>query len=358
MRVESLDPIDPDLERVAVVPDSTEDLWHLQYVIEPGDLVEAAIDRRIQREEDTLRDTGGQRETMRATIEVDSVEFHDFADRLRVGGSIVGCSREDQIGRHHTINVGVHDRLELEKRFKPDQRDRLEEAEAATDEPDVLVVTIEEGQAEVFDVSQRGPQHRVTVTSGSGKRGGQSTRDDLFAEVADIITRSDTGTIVLAGPGFAKDDLAAYLADAHHELAESLRVVDTAAIGERGVQEVLRRGVIDDLREESRTAQEADLIEELLTNLKTDPDRVTYGPEHTAKAAEYGAVETLCIVDDRLRRERGGDGEWSVDVDVVIDTVEQQGGEVRIFAGGAEPGRQLENLGGIAAILRYQLADL
>ncbi len=353
MRVETLEPDDPELERVGIVPDTTEDLWHLQYVVEPGDRIATSIDRRIQREEEHLRDTGGSRESMSATLRIEDIEFDRFAERLRLGGEIVACSREDQLGHHHTVNLEVHDRLELEKAFKPDQRERLEEAQAATDEPDVLIVTIEEGLAEVHEVAQHGPEHRATLTAGSGKRSGTSTRAELFAEVAALLARVDVDAIVLAGPGFTKQDCHRYLTKELPDLAADVRVVDTSAIGERGVQEVLRRGVVDDLRRETRIAEEATLMDDLLDRLREAPRTVTYGPEETARVAEYGAVETLCVLDDRLRRERGDNASWPVDVDEIITTVEQQGGTARVLSSDGEPGRQLSSLGGIAALLRY-----
>ena len=355
MRVESREPTQAGRERVAVVADSTEDLWHLQYVIEPGDLVAAEISRRIQRDDDRLRDTGGQRETMHATIEVDTVEFHRFANRLRISGTIVSCSREDQLGHHHTINVEVHDPVELEKSFKPDQRERLREAEEATEDPDVIVVTIEEGRAEVFELAQHGPEHRATVTAGSGKREGESTRAQLFAEVASILERSTDEAIVLAGPGFAKQDLERHLQDNAPEVASRMRTVDTSAIGERGIHEVVQRGVLDEVRTESRLAAEADLIDTFLDHLRTEPDLVVYGPKETARAAEYGAIETLCLLDERLRTERSDEGKWEIDVNDVIEQVEHQGGDVVVFSAEGEPGRQLDSLGGIGAILRYRI---
>lgn len=355
MRIESRPPEDPALERLVIVPDSTEDLWHLQYVVEPGDLVAAQTSRRLQREDDHMRDTGGTRETLHATIEVEEVEFQRFADRLRVGGTIVDCSREDQIGFHHTINVEVHDEIELEKRLKPDQRERLAEAEAATGEPDVLVITVEEGRADVFNVVQSGADHRTTFVSGSGKRSGESTRSELFADVAAVVERSTADAIVLAGPGFIKDDCASYLEDANIEEAGAIRTVDTSATGERGVHEVLTRGVIDDIRSETRLAKEASFVTELLERLRAEPGTVTYGPAETATAAEYGAVETLAVVDDVLLRERTADAEWDIDLDTLVERVEQQGGTVRVLTADGEPGQQVISLGGIAAVLRYPI---
>ncbi|MFB6301882.1 MAG: mRNA surveillance protein Pelota, partial [Haloferacaceae archaeon] len=143
MRVPSREPGEEGRTRIALVPETVDDLWHLSHVVEPGDLVSGDTTRRVQRDDEALRDTGGEREHMYVTIEVgeDDVEFARFANRLRIGGTIVDCSREDQLGHHHTLNVEEHDEVTIEKRFKPDQLDRIEEAEAAAENPDVAIAT-------------------------------------------------------------------------------------------------------------------------------------------------------------------------------------------------------------------------
>lgn len=341
-------------ERLTLVPDTVDDLWHLQYVIEPGDRIAADTHRRIQREDDQLRDTGGEREHLWVAIEVEDVEFHRFANRLRVGGAIVECSREDQLGFHHTVNVEIHDEIELEKHFKPDQEQRLEDAVAATEDPDVAVVTVEEGEAQVFDVSQAGPRERTTIRGPSGKGEYADDRGALFREIADVVGHLDVDAVVLAGPGFTKQDAYDVVVDVHPDLASTIQVVDTSAGGSRGVHEVLQRGVLEEARTTARVGRESSLIEELLERIGGG-GAATYGPEAVGEAAEYGAVETLLVLDERLREERDGDGDWSIDVNDIVRRVDQQGGEVVTVSGEYAPGQQLSNLGGIAALLRYRL---
>ena len=127
MRVADRRAVEGDRERITVVPESLDDLWHLTYVIEPGDLAAADTTRRIQRDDDRTRDTGGQREPMWVRLSVTDVEFAKFSNRLRVGGEIVDCSREDQLGFHHTLNVEAHDELTVEKVWQVDQLERLED---------------------------------------------------------------------------------------------------------------------------------------------------------------------------------------------------------------------------------------
>jgi protein pelota len=164
----------------------------------------------------------------------------------------------------------------------------------------------------------------------------------------------DVDAVILAGPGFTKQDARDYIAEHHPEVAERLTVVDTAGVGDRGVHEVLKRGAVDEVQTQTRISTEAELLDELMERLATG-ETVAYGIDEVAEAAEFGAVETLLIVDDRLRRERQGDGDWDRDVNDVVESVEQQGGDVTVFSGEFDPGRQLKNLGGIAALLRYRI---
>ena len=341
-------------ERRLLVPETTDDLWHLSHVLEPGDDVEGDTTRRIQRSDDNLRDTGGEREHMHVTIKVTDVEFARFANRLRVGGEIIGCSREDQLGRHHTLNVEPRDEITIEKRFKPDQIDRIEAAEEAAENTDVAVATVEEGEAYVHTVAQYGTEERFSFTAPTGKGEYARPRSELFAELAEALARMDVDAVILAGPGFTKQDARDYIAENHADVAEKITTVDTAGVGDRGVHEVLKRGAVDEVQTRTRISTEAALIDDLMERIATG-EKVAYGISEVADAAEFGAVETLLIVDDRLRRERQGDGDWALDVNSVVESVEQQGGEVTVFSGEFDPGRQLKNLGGVAALLRYRI---
>jgi protein pelota len=342
-------------ERMTLVPETVDDLWHLSYVLEPGDLVEGDTTRRIQRSEENLRDTGGEREHLHVTIEVEDVEFARFANRLRVGGEIVGCSREDQLGHHHTLNVEERSEITIEKVFKPDQIDRLEEAEQATENPDVAIVTVEEGEAHIHTVAQYGTEEYASFTRPTGKGEYARPRTELFDELGSALSHLDVDAVVLAGPGFTKNDARDYLSKEYPDTTERIvKTVDTSGVGDRGVHEVLKRGAIDDVQKETRIAEESKLIDDLMDGI-AEGTKVAYGVEEVAEAAEFGAIDHLLVLDSRLRDERQGRGDWDVDVNDVIETTEQKGGEVTVFSVEFAPGQQLKNLGGIAALLRYRL---
>lgn len=386
MRIQSREPAEEGRERMTLVPESLDDLWHLQYVLEPGDYVSGDTTRRIRRDDENLRDTGGEREHLYVTLDVDEVEFAKFANRLRVSGLIAKCSREDQLGQHHTLNVEERKEVTVEKRFKPDQIQRIEDAVEASENPDVAVVTVEEAAAYVHTVAQYGVDEYASLTGPTGKGEYAQSRSELFADLLATLRRLEVDAIVLAGPGFTKRDALDYIEQNAPELTEKVTTVDTAAVGDRGVHEVLKRGAVDEIQQQTRIATEAELIDELTSRIATD-GAAAYGPEAVARAAEYGAVETLLVLDEWLRdarlvaanrRRAEGEGEGatngtgrseerderrspapdvdvSIDVDEVVTEVERQGGELTVFSGEFAPGQQLSNLGGIAALLRYRI---
>lgn len=341
-------------EAITLVPESLDDLWHLTYVLEPGDFVAGDTHRRIQRADDQMRDTGGEREHMHVTLDVEDVEFHKFANRLRVSGVIEDCSREDQLGLHHTLNIEERKEIEVTKHWKADQLDRLNEAVEATDQPEVAIATVEEGEAYIHTVAQYGVDEYASFRGTTGKGEYANPREMLFEEITSALGHLDVDAIILAGPGFTKQDALDYIEENAPDIAERISVVDTSAAGGRGVHEVLKRGAVDEVQKNTRIAEESELIDELTTQIATE-GKAAYGIDSVEEAVEYGAVETLLVLDDRLRQERAGEGEWDVDVNDLITKVERQGGDVTVFSHEFAPGEQLRNLGGIAAILRYRL---
>jgi protein pelota len=355
MRIDGHTRLDGERERWTLVPESLDDLWHLSYVLEPGDLVSGETTRRIQRNDDRMRDTGGEREPMSVTITVEESEFHKFANRLRVSGTIESASREDQVGHHHTLNVEERAEIDIEKIWKSDQRERIEEAVEATENADVAIATVEEGAASIHTVAQYGADEYASFTGPTGKGEYARERSELFGDLASALSHLDVDAILLAGPGFTKDDARKYIGRNAPEVLEKLgATVDTSAIGDRGVHEVLKRGAVEEVQAETRIAEEAERIDDLTARIAQGAE-ATYGIEAVAEAAEYGAIEELLVLDERLREERTGEGEWTVNVNEVIERVEQQGGSVTVFSSEFAPGNQLDSLGGIAALLRYRL---
>jgi len=353
MRIQTRSNLGGDLEKITLVPESVDDLWHLQFIIDPGDIIMGETDRRIRRKEDISRDTSGQREHMKVTIKNEMAEFHRFSNRIRVSGEIIWCPYEDEIGTNHTLNVEVFSAITIEKKWKSDQIKRIEEAIEAREAPDIVVVTIEEGSAFVQSINQYGIENRAHLTGSTGK-GKVSDRTEMFGEILSVLSNIEMDIVLLAGPGFTKENALEYIRSRDGVLAQKITLVEVSSVGERGIQEILSSKTVGDLVTSTRIGKESKIIEEVKKRMKME-GAVVYGIDDVMEAAGYGAVENLLVVDDELREERAGRGLWNTDADKLISIIENKGGKVTILSKEYGPGEELIGLGGIAALLRFNI---
>ena len=88
MRISSRGRGEEGRERITLVPENVDDLWHLSHVLEDGDRVSGDTTRRIQRDDENLRDTGGAPPPLVVTIGVADGEFAPVAAPLPGGGRV------------------------------------------------------------------------------------------------------------------------------------------------------------------------------------------------------------------------------------------------------------------------------
>ncbi len=326
---------------IKLIPENLDDLWHLKFIIEPGDIV-FSLTKRVRESSDKLR-SDKEKVTVRLGIEVEKVEFHKFANRLRITGKIVAGIEDSG---YHTINIPVGKELSIIKEeWKDEQLKRIREAEEAAKKPEIVIVTIEEGEAVIGVVRQWGVEEVSDVKMSYGKESSQ--RIEFFAEILRQLESIEFKYLVIAGPGFTKEDFAEFVKDRKPDW--NVITCDTSTIGTRGFLEVLKRGVLNRIAGELRLAEEAEYIDILLERIAKN-DRVAYGLEEVKRAYDYGAIEVLLIADEFLREQRE---KWNIDE--FMKNVETMKGKVVIMSTEFEPGQRLMSLGGIAALLRFSI---
>ena len=88
-------------------------------------------------------------------------------------------------------------------------------------------------------------------------------------------------------------------------------------------------------------------VDKLLCEIGKNSSKIAYGVNETKNAINLGAVSLLLILDSKVASENMGEA---------MDMVENMKGEVMVISSEHDGGKQLESLGGIAAILRYALS--
>ena len=341
---------------VEVIPETLDDLWHLSHIIEVGDNARCKTTRRIQDySEGKTRDDRGVKRTFTLGVDIDNISFHLFTGKLRLGG-VITSGPDDLIplGSHHTLDVKLNAPLKITKKRWPGWAiKRLNQAIESSKKLSAIIVVLEDDTATMGLMRQYGIEYYGPVKGNvSGKRILDKNRQknivQFYEKVVDSITKFDSiENIIIAGPGFVKNDFFDYLKDKHSDLAKKAILEATGSGGRSGVNEVLKKGTVEKLTSENRVALEMGAVNNLLEQIGKNSSKVAYGVRETKKAIDLGAVEQLLILDNKVASENMGDA---------MDMVENMKGEVMVISSEHDGGKQLESLGGMAAILRYQIA--
>jgi protein pelota len=326
---------------IRLFPETLDDLWHLSHLVGPGDLVFATTFRSVEAATDKLRPEKTEKRPVRLGIRVEKVEFHQHSNRLRIAGVIESGV---DVASHHTLNVEAGFEISVIKLWRAVDCERLRRAVDASAYGVVHVASVEEGEAQVYRLRQFGPEWVTTVTAGSSKGADAGTRSVLYEKTLEALA-AVTGPLVVAGPGFVKDEFADYVRARAPDLAGRMVVVETRRIGRGAVQEVIGQGILERLIGDLHLAREVRLMDEVLLRIATG-GAVAYGIDEVRKAIAYGAAETVLVSDTLLRDEEAAR---------VIERAEHVNASVVVLSTEFEPGERLAALGGAAALLRYRL---
>lgn len=121
------------------------------------------------------------------------------------------------------------------------------------------------------------------------------------------------------------------------------------------IKEVLAAPAIANQVKSTKAARESKALDDFNQMMAHDSAKAFYGPGHVLAASEVGAIDTLLISDSLFKNSNGDTRKKYVDL---VDNVREGGSKVYIFSAAHVSGEQLNLLTGIAAILRYPMPHL
>ncbi len=305
--------------------ENQDDLWYLSRVFRPPQRIRKRTQRTVLE--------GREKKSCVLTIEVEKTELQD--DRLRLTGEIVEGAEDIELG-YHSFNVEPDEELEVWGLTDRDW-ELLDEAESS-ENYNVLFCLVQGGKADFYKVKESGIEDLSSVNENiPGKMYADQKSPTFLKDVKAVIerTRKDYDAVILAGPGFEKNQLFDLF-----DNTENLFTQDTSVVGLTGLNEAIKRGALKKVVETSRIDEESGVMEEFFDKMKTD-GAVSYG-EPVKELVDQGAVEKLVVTPEVYREERD-----------LIKKTGHTGGEVQVVHTDHEAGERLQNLGGIAAFLRY-----
>jgi protein pelota len=339
---------DPKEGEIRLTPENTEDLWHIERLLSPGDSIIARTWRRYKATEGDA----GEKKAVTMKLSVEKVEFSPHANRLRVTGKIVEGTPVEfvQIGAYHTIDIEEHFPVSIIKeKWMAHHLARIKQAIAETKRPRLGMLVLDESKAIYATLRGFGVAYELELENNASKRDDKFDEKTLsfFGEILKKLQSSQVGRIIVAGPGFGKENLLKFIKQKDSKLASRI-VLEHCSYAERtGITELLKRGVVAKVASEERAENELVLMEKFSSELRKESGLVAYGKKEVEAAVQSSAVDTLLVLDELLRT--------SKEVEAIVEQAEARKVKLVVFSHESDGGRELSGYGGFAALLRFRL---
>ncbi|VEN50420.1 unnamed protein product [Callosobruchus maculatus] len=348
-------------------------MWHAYNLIAEGDSVRSTTIRKVQTESSTGSSTSNRVRTT-LTISVENIDFDTQACMLRLKGRNIEENQYVKMGAYHTLDLELNRKFILRKQeWDSVSLERIEQASDPTKSADVAAVVMQEGLAYVCLItsSMTLVRAKIDVAIPRKRKGFVQQHEKallkFYDQVMQAILRHVNFDIVkcvlIASPGFVRDQFYEYMFQTAVKTDNKLllenkskfMLVHSSSGFKHSLKEVLQDPSVMNKISDTKAASEVKAIETFYTMLQCEPAKAFYGKKHVLRANEAQAIETLMISDNLFRCKDVNERKEYVKL---VDSVRENGGDVKIFSSLHISGEQLDQLTGIAAILRFPMPEL
>ena len=322
--------------------DTLEDLWTVQRIVFPNDLVKSKSLRKFKASESDI----GELKEVVITLRVEKTELDKNALRLRIMGKIVEGKPEQYIrlNSYHTLNIAPSDTLDIIIQSWPDYLlEVVKNAVGDTKKPKLGIIVVDDEKALPAYLLGYGIEFRNEIYSNLSKRmtqkDFQEQQKKFYENIVKTVKSMDVDTVIVAGPGFTKDDIRTYI-ESKQEKIEKRIIYQQASNTERsGTYEIIRSPEVENLLRSEHIRKEFAIMEEFLKGLSSGISK--YGIGNVKEAVEDYRVSIIIVNDSVL-----GDPA----VQELLAKAESMHLKIEIFNSTDEVGTQLASFKNVASI--------
>ncbi|EAY21180.1 eRF1 domain 3 family protein [Trichomonas vaginalis G3] len=368
MRVDLSNLVVNQTGQVEINIDNLEDFWTLANVIRVGDRLRSQIRRKVTK----LTSTGNADKTQKlaiATIEVTEVDYQPGVDEMNIRGRLVHDLFDAKEGSFQRVLLDASRPFTLIKDcWDQFTLDELKEASDPTLTASIAAVIMKSGVASICVVGRSTSVVFSTVTKAipkirtHGASDKHSTaKQTFFGLTADALVKVpniyDMPSIIVASPGFLQHEFVTYLRNNQvnykfQNIFATNRIIEaTISNGDAGeLDEVLLKPEVQSRVSVLKAVTAAKAYDEFMSTMGNNQNMVCLGDADVIRLAKEGAVKTFLVTDIYIR---------TLDLAPRLEflnlktDLENSGTEVVVFSSKHSSGLQLQELGGIAAILKY-----
>ncbi|CAL5194143.1 unnamed protein product [Lathyrus oleraceus] len=371
---------------VKIIAEEPDDVWLLYNLITVGDVVTADTTRKVHLESNK---NTASRVKLTLHLKVTSRDFHKDSSTLRVHGRNLESNQHVAAGSFHTLTLERNKPFELRKKLWSPHAvealsDATENSSSSSSDASLAVVVLQQHQAEIHLLGKGVTTRCSKIETSSHSRKKSSSSNvflrDVFAAFVKHVDFKHVKSVVIAGDSRDNNDNTStslspttfrrFLLSEARRLR--MRCIEEnksriVVVGSRcnsnnkkgnydfDLREVFNDVAVMNLIKDSKLGLEIRVFKELWDMVCNNSDRVCYGPKHVESAHEMKAIETLLISDDLYRNEEIDMRKKYVSL---VKSVKEGGGKALVYSSMHVSTPQLDQLTGVAAILRFPLPGL
>jgi len=359
--------------QIKLLPQEPDDIWHLYHLLSIGDLLTASTFRKLTTTSST-GSTSSSKVRVRLTLLIETIEYDASTSMLRVKGTNREENEHVKMGQYHTMDLVLHNSFTLDKAaWDAIYLDRLDTAADTTKQADVAALLIQPGLANLCLLTQHLTviKQRIELNipkkrGGGSMSGHDSAMSKFFQQCYEAITRHvDFATIkvfIIASPAFTRDDFYAYMQQESQRHNDRIMLdhrskfvlTHSSSAHKHALTELLTSPQLVSRLDATKSMDEVKALADFQRLMMTEPDRAWYGYEAVKRAVDERAVSVLMVTDTLFKAMDVAERRRYV---ALVEEVKEAGGQVLILSGQHPAGEELKMLTGVAAILKWGMAE-
>ncbi|KAI5966849.1 DOM34 [Candida pseudojiufengensis] len=372
---------------VTLIPEDSEDLWYLFNLIKKGDTVQLLTHRNVKKGNQNQITKGKskmEKILLKLRLVVEDIDYIASDLTMRINGKSLLQQEYVPLNSYHTAEIEINKEVSIVK-SSWDEYDMtlLDELCSIEKKADIGAVIFQEGVAHLCYVTDQMTVLQSKIEKSIPRKNKDYGTKDLDKAMTSFYNMIIQGIIrhfdfnklkvvILASPGFLAKTLYEKLiqeciAMQNSSTKESkifqsilnnknkILVTHSSTGYLQGLEEILNDKQSSKKLADTKFLEESEALTKFQKALNDDDDRAWYGKEEIIKALNMDAVRYLMISDELFRSD---DIETRREYINLVEQAKRMNAKVYIFSSLHESGIQLNQLTGIAALLKYPVPDL
>ncbi|MCX8167205.1 MAG: mRNA surveillance protein pelota [Candidatus Micrarchaeota archaeon] len=333
-----------DQNSVKLLMETDEDVKIIASVISLNDRVSMKTLRKIKKDENV----DSERKLVFMKINVQKKEYNNELKKLKLLGKIVECSDQNvQLNSYHSFEIESGSTIAIEKdRWDNIDRYTIQKA-LRTSKKKLLNLLLMDEQSCIFsELNNSGYSIKVEIKGNLSKKSSDydEEKKKYYTKILNYLSNiKNLEPLVIAGPGFAKEDFAKLLIQKLK--LKNVKVISASYVNESGLHELINSEELKDIVKDFLIADQQKIVNAFLVHVSKAKDDVVYGIAEVKLALDYHAINHLIVLESLLD---------NLEVRDIVNKVLDMNLNVTIISDDSEPG-QLFSSFKIAAFTKFKV---